>query len=194
MPVQKNTLACNITKEEWDFTNNVNVNGVLFCQREELKAMMKQDLVSWEGRDGFRGSIVNMASIGGFLAAHGAITYVAGKHAVLGISRTAGTYPLLLTIHPLSFLLTETLYIYSTRPRPRRHQGQLGLPGPRGDGTARPHERRRSHEPRRRRGLCALDNAEAPWQAGGDCGCGGVFGKSDGELCYGCVVDCGWWV
>ncbi|KAH8152353.1 uncharacterized protein LAJ45_03780 [Morchella importuna] len=87
--VQKNTLACNITKEEWDFTNNVNVNGVLFCQREELKAMMKQDLVSWEGRDGFRGSIVNMASINGFLAAQGATTYIAGKHAVLGISRNA---------------------------------------------------------------------------------------------------------
>ncbi|KAI5843064.1 short-chain dehydrogenase/reductase SDR [Morchella snyderi] len=89
MPVEKNTPACDVTKEEWDFTNNVNVNGVLFCQREELKAMMKQELVSWEGRDGFRGSIVNMASVAGFFATPSTITYVAGKHAVLGITRAA---------------------------------------------------------------------------------------------------------
>lgn len=110
MAVQKNTLACNITKEEWDFTNNVNVNGVLFCQREELKAMMKQDLVSWEGRDGFRGSIVNMASINGFLAAQGATTYIAGKHAVLGISRNAGTYPPHLLLTYLHTLYLDLLY------------------------------------------------------------------------------------
>lgn len=84
------TLVADKTTEDYNFTNDVNINGVFYCQREELKAMRKQELVGWDNRPGIRGSIVNMSSIAGAMSMPGSISYVTGKHAVIGLTRCAG--------------------------------------------------------------------------------------------------------
>jgi NAD(P)-dependent dehydrogenase (short-subunit alcohol dehydrogenase family) len=58
----------------------VNTNGVFYCMRAELEVMVKQ---------GF-GSIVNVASVAGLLGFPQNIAYSASKHAVVGLSKTAG--------------------------------------------------------------------------------------------------------
>ncbi len=59
---------------------DVNTNGVFYCMRAELEVMVKQ---------GF-GSIVNVASVAGLLGFPQNIAYSASKHAVIGLTKTAG--------------------------------------------------------------------------------------------------------
>jgi NAD(P)-dependent dehydrogenase (short-subunit alcohol dehydrogenase family) len=58
----------------------VNTMGVFFCQRAELDIMVKQGY----------GSIVNVASVAGLLGFPYNIAYSASKHAVIGLTKTAG--------------------------------------------------------------------------------------------------------
>jgi NAD(P)-dependent dehydrogenase (short-subunit alcohol dehydrogenase family) len=58
----------------------VNTMGVFFCQRAELDVMVKQ---------GF-GSIVNVSSVAGLSGYPYNIAYAASKHAVVGLTKTAG--------------------------------------------------------------------------------------------------------
>lgn len=78
------------TTEDFHYTNEVNTYGLFYCQREELKAMRKQELVAWEDRPGVRGSIINMASAAGFIIVPGCSAYVTGKHAAIGMTKCAG--------------------------------------------------------------------------------------------------------
>ena len=64
---------------DWDKVIAVNQTGVFYCMREELKYMEQQG----------SGSIVNIASIAGLKALSNSIAYVASKHAVIGMSKTA---------------------------------------------------------------------------------------------------------
>lgn len=57
----------------------VNLRGVFLCMRAEIPAMLKHG----------KGSIVNTASVAGLLGAPGLLPYVASKHAVVGMTRTA---------------------------------------------------------------------------------------------------------
>jgi NAD(P)-dependent dehydrogenase (short-subunit alcohol dehydrogenase family) len=57
----------------------VNVRGVFLCMQAEAPVMLKQK----------RGSIVNTASVAGMIGAPGLLPYVASKHAVIGMTRTA---------------------------------------------------------------------------------------------------------
>ncbi len=59
---------------------DINTNGVFYCMRAELEVMVKQ---------GF-GSIVNVASVAGLLGFPQNIAYSASKHAVIGLTKTAG--------------------------------------------------------------------------------------------------------
>lgn len=63
---------------------DVNARGVMMCTKAQLQVMLRQDL---KGRQ--RGSIVNVASIAGFHALPSMLGYIASKHCVLGITRTA---------------------------------------------------------------------------------------------------------
>lgn len=63
--------------EDWDFMMGVNGKGVFLCMRAELNNM----------KDG--GAIVNAASIAGIRGMPNGAIYVASKHAVVGMTRSA---------------------------------------------------------------------------------------------------------
>lgn len=72
------TLA-DTTEDDWDRVIAVNLTSVWLCMREEIPLM----------RDGGGGAIVNCASIAGVVGFPGASAYVASKHGVVGLTRTA---------------------------------------------------------------------------------------------------------
>jgi NAD(P)-dependent dehydrogenase (short-subunit alcohol dehydrogenase family) len=65
--------------DDWRDTMAVNLDGVFFCLRAELRAM----------RASGRGSIVNVASSAGRMGVPGLSAYSASKHAVLGLTKSA---------------------------------------------------------------------------------------------------------
>jgi NAD(P)-dependent dehydrogenase (short-subunit alcohol dehydrogenase family) len=67
------------TTASWRDTMAVNLDGVFFCMRAELRAMRGQG----------RGSIVNVASSAGRMGVPGLAAYSASKHAVLGLTKSA---------------------------------------------------------------------------------------------------------
>ena len=68
-----------ITDEEFDRTISVDLKGVWNCMRYEIIQMLKQG----------GGTIVNTSSQGGVTGFPGQAAYIACKHAVIGLTRTA---------------------------------------------------------------------------------------------------------
>ena len=66
-------------EEDWDRTINVNLKGVWSCMKYQIPIMLDQG----------GGSIVNCASIAGLVGFPNLSPYVASKHAVVGITKTA---------------------------------------------------------------------------------------------------------
>ncbi len=66
-------------EDMFDRVMNVNVKGVFLGLRHVLPVMIKQG----------RGAVVNTASIAGLVASPGMPAYVASKHAVIGLTKTA---------------------------------------------------------------------------------------------------------
>lgn len=64
---------------EWAHVLNVNLSGVFFCMKHELRAMTRQG----------GGAIVNVSSIFGMRGAAEAPAYTAAKHGVVGLTRAA---------------------------------------------------------------------------------------------------------
>jgi len=69
-----------LPEEQFDQLVGINVKGVWLCLKYEIQQMLKQ---------GDGGAIVNMSSVAGLMGAVGASAYVASKHAVIGMTRTA---------------------------------------------------------------------------------------------------------
>lgn len=65
--------------EVWRSTMAVNLDGVYFCVRAELRAMRAQG----------SGSIVNVASSAGRMGVAGLAAYSASKHGVIGLTKSA---------------------------------------------------------------------------------------------------------
>src|SRR3972149_3011820 len=65
--------------EDYEFIMDVNVKGVVFCMKHEIAHMLKNG----------GGAIVNNSSVGGLVGFPGVAIYVASKHAVLGLTKTA---------------------------------------------------------------------------------------------------------
>ncbi|KAL8735781.1 MAG: hypothetical protein Q9166_000645 [cf. Caloplaca sp. 2 TL-2023] len=80
---QEHGAIRHITDAEFDFVMAVNVKGTLNCLRAELPHMLEGS----KGRGG--GAIVNAASIAGLVGVEHNGPYVASKHAILGMTRTA---------------------------------------------------------------------------------------------------------
>lgn len=67
------------TQENWDQTLAVNLTGAWLCMKEELEQMQLQH----------HGVIVNCASIAGLVGFPGLPAYVASKHGLVGLTKTA---------------------------------------------------------------------------------------------------------
>lgn len=68
-----------ITDDEFDRTVAVDLKGVWNCMKYEIEQMLKQG----------EGAIVNTSSMGGVAAYPGQAAYIACKHGVIGLTRTA---------------------------------------------------------------------------------------------------------
>ncbi len=69
-----------LTEEGWQQVMNVNLNGVFYCMKHEL------DYFATNKKPGV---IVNMSSVLGQVGFMGSAAYVASKHGVLGLTKTA---------------------------------------------------------------------------------------------------------
>jgi NAD(P)-dependent dehydrogenase (short-subunit alcohol dehydrogenase family) len=67
------------TRAEWDRVTGINLRGVWSCMRHELRQMERQG----------SGAIVNNASMGALTGNPGIGAYIASKHGVIGLTRTA---------------------------------------------------------------------------------------------------------
>ncbi len=80
--------------DEFDNLLNVNAKGVMTYTRAISKVMLAQESRSVRTRKGTRdigrGSIVNVGSANCYAAIPGTVAYVASKHAMMGITKTAG--------------------------------------------------------------------------------------------------------
>lgn len=65
--------------EEWERVISINLRGVWNCMKYELRQMEKQG----------SGAIVNNASVGALTGNPGIASYIASKHGVVGLTRTA---------------------------------------------------------------------------------------------------------
>ena len=73
------------SEESFDRMIAVNLKGVWLCLRAEIRQMLAQ--VGADGRTG--GAIVNTASVAGLLGLPTSCAYVAAKHGVIGLTKTA---------------------------------------------------------------------------------------------------------
>jgi len=64
----------------WDRLMSIDLKGTALCMKYELAQMVKQ---------GGGGSIVNISSVSGFRPQPNNVAYVAAKHAVIGLTKTA---------------------------------------------------------------------------------------------------------
>lgn len=67
------------TEQNWDRVIAINLTGVWYCLKYEIPQMLKQG----------GGAIVNTASVAGLAGARRGGTYVASKHGVVGLTKTA---------------------------------------------------------------------------------------------------------
>jgi NAD(P)-dependent dehydrogenase (short-subunit alcohol dehydrogenase family) len=72
-------MTHNIELADWERTLSVNLTGTMLCMKYEIRAMLETG----------GGAIVNASSGAGIVGLENSAPYVASKHAVIGISRTA---------------------------------------------------------------------------------------------------------
>ena len=75
--IRGTTVDC--TEENWDKTLAINLKGVWLCMKYQLPELLKQE----------KGSIVNCASIAGMIGYQDLPAYVASKHGIVGLTKTA---------------------------------------------------------------------------------------------------------
>ncbi|KAE9376999.1 NAD(P)-binding protein [Stipitochalara longipes BDJ] len=82
--------TADMNSENLDTVLDVNLKGVWYCERAQIRQMLKQELRSVTTGLPLktRGSILNVASIAGSLAISTVSPYVMSKHGVLGLTKT----------------------------------------------------------------------------------------------------------
>ena len=73
------SLTADCSEEHWNQVMSINLRGVWLCMKHELPQMLKQG----------GGAIVNTASVLGLIGIIGQTAYVAAKHGVVGLTKTA---------------------------------------------------------------------------------------------------------
>ena len=76
------TAFCDLARDDWDRMIEVNLTSVFLCLKHELAHMVER---------GGGGAIVNTSSGAGVVGFAGLPHYVAAKHGVLGLTRTAAS-------------------------------------------------------------------------------------------------------
>ena len=80
--------------DNFDRVLGVNTKGVLTCTRAVSKVMIAQEPRSVKTRNGTRdigrGSILNIGSANSYAALPGKVAYTTSKHAMMGLTKTAG--------------------------------------------------------------------------------------------------------
>jgi NAD(P)-dependent dehydrogenase (short-subunit alcohol dehydrogenase family) len=74
-----NGITHECTEENWDKTINVNLKGIWLCMKYQIPEMLKQG----------KGVIINCASIAGLVGYRGLPAYVASKHGIIGLTKSA---------------------------------------------------------------------------------------------------------
>jgi len=77
--VMAHIAPTNSSPEDWDRVIGINLRGVWSCMKYELRQMERQG----------SGAIVNNASVGALTGNPGIGSYIASKHGVVGLTRTA---------------------------------------------------------------------------------------------------------
>lgn len=72
-------LLADISLDDWRRSIDVNLNSVFYCMKYQIPAMITAG----------GGSIVNMSSVLGAVAADGSSAYVAAKHGLVGMTKSA---------------------------------------------------------------------------------------------------------
>ena len=90
-------MTPNINADMFSRNLDTNIRGTMLCVRAVSKAMAAQEPLSYESRrfgtrSLGRGSIVNLGSVNSYVAAPGMMPYTASKHAIVGITKTAGMH------------------------------------------------------------------------------------------------------
>ena len=75
----KSAVTQDCTEENWDKIIVVNLKGIWLCMKYEIPEIVKQG----------KGAIVNCSSVAGLVGFAGLPAYVASKHGVIGLSKTA---------------------------------------------------------------------------------------------------------
>jgi NAD(P)-dependent dehydrogenase (short-subunit alcohol dehydrogenase family) len=68
-----------VTEDAWDRMMSINLKSVWLCMKEQIPEMLKQG----------EGAIVNCSSVAGLIGIQSMSPYVATKHAVVGLTKTA---------------------------------------------------------------------------------------------------------
>lgn len=74
-----NGITHECTEENWDKTISVNLKGIWLCMKNQIPEMLKQG----------KGVIINCASIAGLVGYPGLPAYVASKHGIIGLTKSA---------------------------------------------------------------------------------------------------------
>lgn len=72
-------ITAECSAENWDKTIGVNLKGIWLCMKYELPLLLKQN----------KGAIVNVTSVAGLVGFPGLPAYVASKHGIVGLTKTA---------------------------------------------------------------------------------------------------------
>ncbi|KIX96482.1 uncharacterized protein Z520_07748 [Fonsecaea multimorphosa CBS 102226] len=74
-----------LSESEYEKSYAVNQKGVFFCERAEIRQMLKQEPLP---QFGYRGSIVNVTSLCATISINGLAAYSATKGGILGLTKT----------------------------------------------------------------------------------------------------------
>jgi NAD(P)-dependent dehydrogenase (short-subunit alcohol dehydrogenase family) len=75
----RKAITADCSEENWDNTLTVNLKGIWLCMKYEIPEMLKHH----------KGVIINCASVAGLVGFYGSPAYVASKHGVIGLTKTA---------------------------------------------------------------------------------------------------------